>query len=119
MRMLKRKDNIGPLHGCVLLWKVRDRTVASRPRGRGKRQESPGQELIGSSGTRRIWIRRRWRPGCAVITGARRGCERSDKDHWTPLHSASYYGKPEIVRVFLNHGAKANAENDDGETPLT
>ena len=41
-----------------------------------------------------------------------------DKDHWTPLHTASVYGKPEIVRLLLSHGAKANAENDIGETPL-
>lgn len=41
-----------------------------------------------------------------------------DKDHWTPLHSASYFGRPEILRVFLDHGATANVENDDGETPL-
>ncbi len=42
----------------------------------------------------------------------------SDKDHWTPLHSASYYGRSEIVRVFLDHGADVNAENHEGETPL-
>ena len=42
----------------------------------------------------------------------------SDKDHWTPLHSASYYGMYEIVRVLLDHGAKVNAENDDHEISL-
>ncbi len=41
-----------------------------------------------------------------------------DKDHNSPLHSASYSGRPEIARVLLGHGAKANAENDRGETPL-
>jgi ankyrin repeat protein len=41
-----------------------------------------------------------------------------DKDHDSPLHSASYSGKLEIVRVLLNRGAKANAKNDRGETPL-
>ncbi len=41
-----------------------------------------------------------------------------DKDHNSPLHSASYSGRLEIVRVLLDHGAKANAKNDRGETPL-
>ena len=41
-----------------------------------------------------------------------------DKDHDSPLHSASYSGKLEIVRVLLNHGAIANARNDRDETPL-
>ena len=31
------------------------------------------------------------------------------KDHWTPLHLASYFGKPDVARVLLDHGAKANA----------
>ena len=43
----------------------------------------------------------------------------SDKEHWTPLHSASFSGKSEIARLLLDHGAKVDAENDDGETPLT
>ena len=41
-----------------------------------------------------------------------------DKDHDSPLHSASHNGKLEIVRVLLNHGAIANATNDWDETPL-
>ena len=41
-----------------------------------------------------------------------------DKVDWTPLHSASSNGKPEIARVLLSHGADVNAENDMGETPL-
>ena len=41
-----------------------------------------------------------------------------DKDHDSPLHSASYNGKLEIVRVLLNHGAIANSKNDRDETPL-
>ena len=41
-----------------------------------------------------------------------------DKVGWTPLHSASYNGKPEITQVLLYHGAKANVENYLGETPL-
>jgi ankyrin repeat protein len=42
-----------------------------------------------------------------------------DKDRWTPLHSACQSGRPEIVRLLLDHGAKVDAENDDGETPLS
>ena len=36
------------------------------------------------------------------------------KDHWTPLHHASYFGNVEIVRLLLEHGAnsEANAEGD-------
>ena len=41
-----------------------------------------------------------------------------DKVGWTPLHSASYYGKPEIIRVLLDRGAEIKAENYLGETPL-
>ncbi len=41
-----------------------------------------------------------------------------DKDHNSPLHSASYSGRLEIARVLLDHGTKANAKNDRGETPL-
>ena len=42
----------------------------------------------------------------------------SDKDHWTPLHSASYYGMSEIVQVLLDHGANVNVQNEACETPL-
>ena len=41
-----------------------------------------------------------------------------DKVYDSPLHSASYSGKPQITRALLDHGARANAENDRGETPL-
>jgi ankyrin repeat protein len=41
-----------------------------------------------------------------------------DNSHDSPLHSASYSGKPEIARLLLNHGAQADAKNDRGETPL-
>ncbi|KAH9056407.1 ankyrin repeat-containing domain protein [Lactarius vividus] len=41
-----------------------------------------------------------------------------DKDHNSPLHSASYNGNLEIARVLLEYGAKASAKNDRGETPL-
>ena len=41
-----------------------------------------------------------------------------DKDHDTPLHSACYNGKLEIVRLLIDHGADANIEDDKGETAL-
>jgi ankyrin len=42
------------------------------------------------------------------------------KDHWTPLHHASYFGNVEIARLLLDHGAdpEANAEGDMGAKPL-
>jgi ankyrin repeat protein len=42
------------------------------------------------------------------------------KDHWTPLHTASYYGNIEILHLLLDHGAdpEAIAEGDMGEKPL-
>ncbi len=39
-------------------------------------------------------------------------------DLWTPLHVASYFGKPAIAEILLDHGANASAETDNGETPL-
>ena len=41
-----------------------------------------------------------------------------DNDHDSPLHSASYNGKLEIVRELLNHGANASAKNKRDEVPL-
>ncbi|KAH9015880.1 ankyrin repeat-containing domain protein [Lactarius pseudohatsudake] len=38
------------------------------------------------------------------------------EEKWTPLHAASYYGKPEIVRPLLDRGAEAIAEADNGDT---
>ena len=38
--------------------------------------------------------------------------------HRTPLHSASLYGRLDIVRFLLDHGATANAEDTFGRTPL-
>ena len=41
-----------------------------------------------------------------------------DKDHETPLHIASSFGKLKIAQLLLTHGAKADAENVQGQTPL-
>ena len=38
--------------------------------------------------------------------------------HRTPLHSASFYGRLDIARFLLDHGATANAEDPFGRTPL-
>ena len=40
------------------------------------------------------------------------------KDHNSPLHSTTYSGELEVACVLLDHGAKANAKNNWGETPL-
>ena len=39
-------------------------------------------------------------------------------DHQTPLHSASLYGRLDIVRLLLDHGATSNSEDKFGQTPL-
>ena len=39
-------------------------------------------------------------------------------DHQTPLHSASLYGRLDIVRFLLDHGATSNSEDKLGQTPL-
>ena len=36
----------------------------------------------------------------------------------TPLLSAVWNGKKDIVKILIDHGADINAENDDGHTPL-
>jgi ankyrin len=40
------------------------------------------------------------------------------KDHWTPLHVASYLGKADIVQLLIDHGAEVSAVDDSGESPL-
>ena len=40
------------------------------------------------------------------------------KDNRTPLHSACSWGRVEIAGLLLDHGAKADAKTDSGETPL-
>ena len=40
------------------------------------------------------------------------------KDHQTPLHLASFSGKPDTARLLLDHGANANAKDRLLKTPL-
>ena len=39
-------------------------------------------------------------------------------NHQTPLHSASLYGRLDIVRFLLDHGATSNSKDKYGRTPL-
>lgn len=41
-----------------------------------------------------------------------------DKLEQTPLHLASYFSHVDVADVFLDHGARVNAEDIWGETPL-
>jgi ankyrin repeat protein len=41
-----------------------------------------------------------------------------DKGRITPLHLACYYGRLEIARVLLYHGARVNTKNELGQMPL-
>ena len=43
---------------------------------------------------------------------------RRDKYNETPLHLATKYGQFRLAKILLEHGADANAKNDDGMTPL-
>ena len=42
----------------------------------------------------------------------------STMQHGTPLHFACFRGKPEIVRLLLDHGARVNVKGYNGEIPL-
>jgi len=37
---------------------------------------------------------------------------------WTPLHEAAYWGRTEIAKLLLSHGADVNAKDNFGWTPL-
>ena len=39
-------------------------------------------------------------------------------DGISPLHSASFFGDLEVIRILLKYGADINAQNDGGATPL-
>ena len=40
------------------------------------------------------------------------------KDHWTPLHLASFFGRSVKAQLLLDHGANPNTEDDLLRTPL-
>ncbi|XP_073835398.1 uncharacterized protein [Musca autumnalis] len=48
--------------------------------------------------------------------GADPNCK--SEDGMTPLHVASMYGKVEIVRLLLQHGAELEVYDDDRKTPV-
>jgi ankyrin repeat protein len=50
--------------------------------------------------------------GCTANVNAQ------DKGHITPLHLVCYYGRIEIARVLLYHGARVDTKNELGQTPL-
>ena len=41
-----------------------------------------------------------------------------DPNGWTPLHWAAHYGKKAMVQLLLNHGARIDARDNKGQTPL-
>eukprot|EP01122_Echinamoeba_exundans_P003986 TRINITY_DN14025_c0_g1_i1.p1 TRINITY_DN14025_c0_g1~~TRINITY_DN14025_c0_g1_i1.p1 ORF type:complete len:133 (+),score=24.79 TRINITY_DN14025_c0_g1_i1:27-425(+) len=41
-----------------------------------------------------------------------------DSGFWTPLHYASWYNQPKIVKLLLDNGAQVNATNNKNSTPL-
>ena len=43
--------------------------------------------------------------------------EAKDDYNYTPLHLASYFGKPDIVKYLVSKGANKNAKDKDGKTP--
>ena len=41
-----------------------------------------------------------------------------NENGWTPLHSASWYGRFDIAGLLLDHGATSNSKDDFSRTPL-
>ncbi|KAM4538824.1 ankyrin repeat and SOCS box protein 4 [Odontesthes bonariensis] len=53
-----------------------------------------------------------------ILKGAKINIASDNHDEDTPLHTAARYGIPELVALFLAHGASVNAVNSLRETPL-
>lgn len=59
--------------------------------------------------------------GCAkqlILKGAKVNKASHNNEADTPLHTAARFGVPELVALFLAHGASVNAMNSMQETPL-
>jgi len=41
-----------------------------------------------------------------------------NNDGWTPLHSAAFRCRIDVVRVLLDHGADLTIRDNEGRTPL-
>ena len=39
--------------------------------------------------------------------------------NWTPLHTAAYHGRNEIIEFLIKNGANPNTLDDFGQTPLS
>ncbi|KAN0130596.1 Ankyrin repeat-containing domain protein [Lactarius tabidus] len=85
----------------MLLWGARDGTGGARPWCPIKCGEHPGRDAI-------AWL----------LIGRGANVDAQDKGHMTPLHLASYYGKLDIVRALLSHGASVNTKGELGQTAL-
>ena len=72
----------------------------------------PGLLATMSGGARGLQIFFGWREGlkCSMDTPNEQG--------ESPLHSASRSGDKDLVKMLLDHGAKINRENSEGETAL-
>uniref|UniRef100_A0A3Q1EF42 Ankyrin repeat and SOCS box containing 4 n=1 Tax=Acanthochromis polyacanthus TaxID=80966 RepID=A0A3Q1EF42_9TELE len=53
-----------------------------------------------------------------ILKGAKVNVTSHNNDEDTPLHKAARFGVPELVALFLAHGASVNAVNSLQETPL-
>uniref|UniRef100_A0A3Q2Z9I8 Protein phosphatase 1, regulatory subunit 9A n=1 Tax=Kryptolebias marmoratus TaxID=37003 RepID=A0A3Q2Z9I8_KRYMA len=53
-----------------------------------------------------------------ILKGAKVNMASHNNDEDTPLHTAARFGVPELVALFLVHGASVNALNSLRETPL-
>ncbi|KAN0132382.1 Ankyrin repeat-containing domain protein [Lactarius tabidus] len=86
----------------MLLWEARDGTGGARPWCPIKCGEHPGRDTIASG----------------LLIGHGANVDARDKGRMTPLHSACYYGKLQIVRALLSHGASVNMMGVLGQTAL-